>query len=127
MRILIADDFERRGMRALLETQDGWKVCGEAEDGQAAIEKSSELKPDIVVLDVAMPVLSGFIAAKIIKQILPRTAILIYSVHESQAFVNEAERIGLDGYVSKSEHGPAILNAIKAVERRRSQLPPELN
>jgi CheY-like chemotaxis protein len=122
MRILIADDSEavRRGVRALLESQDGWEICAEAENGKAAIEKAKELKPDIAILDIVMPVLSGFAAAKAIKEFSPDTAILVYSQHHSEGFLKEAARIGLDGYVSKSDSGQAILNAINAVKGRRS-------
>jgi YesN/AraC family two-component response regulator len=71
MRILIADDHDavRRSVRALLESQDGWKVCGEADNGRAAIEKTKEVRPDLVILDIAMPVVNGFDAAKIIKDL----------------------------------------------------------
>jgi DNA-binding NarL/FixJ family response regulator len=122
MRILLADDHEaiRRGMRALLETQDGWKVCGEAADGQEAVQKTKELKPDIVILDISMPVLSGFGAARLIKEHLPNTPILAYSMYRSEAFLEEARRIGLGGYVAKSEDGPTLLMAVDAVQNHRS-------
>ena len=70
MRILIADDHEvvRRGMRALLEPQDGLETCAEAESGEAAIEKAKEVKPDLAILDIVMPILNGFAAAKAIKE-----------------------------------------------------------
>lgn len=122
MRILVADDHEaiRRGIRALLETQDGWKVCGEAENGQDAVEKTKALRPDIVILDISMPVLSGFGAARLIKERFPDVPILAYSMYRSSAFVEEARRIGLGGYVAKSEDGPTLLMAVDAVQNRRS-------
>lgn len=122
MRILLADDHEaiRRGMRALLETQDGWKVCGEAADGQEAVEKTKSLRPDIVILDISMPVLSGFGAARLIKEHFPNTPILAYSMYRSEAFLEEARRIGLSGYVAKSEDGPTLLMAVDAVQNNRS-------
>jgi DNA-binding NarL/FixJ family response regulator len=121
MRILLADDHEavRRGLRALLETQEQWKVCGEAEDGRDAVEKAKELKPDIIILDISMPALSGFGAARLIKELLPETPILVYSMHRSQAFLEEARRIGVNGYISKSEDGPTLLMAVDAVQRHR--------
>ena len=105
MRILIGDDHEavRRGMRALLESHDGWTVCGEAENGRAAIEKAKEVRPDLAILDIAMPVINGFDAAKVIKELYPDTAILAYSILQSEGFLNESRRIGLDGYISKSD------------------------
>jgi len=121
MRILLADDHEavRRGIRELLETQEGWKVCGEAENGQEAIDKAKALKPDVVILDISMPVLSGFGAAKVIRARLPEIPILVYSMYRSEAFVDEARRIGLNGYVSKSQDGPTLLMAVDAVQRNR--------
>ena len=121
MRILVADDHEavRRGLRSLLETQAQWKVCGEAEDGNDAVEKTKSLKPDLVILDISMPNLSGFGAAKLIKELSPDTAILVYSMHRSQAFLDEARRIGVDGYVAKSEDGATLLMAVDAAHQRR--------
>lgn len=120
MRILIADDSEcvRRSTRELVESQDGWRICGEVETGLAAIEKTQELKPDIVILDISMPVLSGFAAAKVIKELSPDTAVLFYSLYYSEAYLKEALRIGVEGYVSKSDDALAILSAIDAAQRR---------
>jgi DNA-binding NarL/FixJ family response regulator len=122
MRILLADDHEavRRGMRTLLETQEGWKVCGEADNGQEAVDKAKALRPDIVILDISMPVLSGFGAARLIKEHFPEVPILAYSMYRSEAFLQEARRIGLEGYVSKSEDGPTLLMAVDAVQNHRS-------
>jgi DNA-binding NarL/FixJ family response regulator len=121
MRILLADDHEavRRGLRALLETQDQWKVCGEAEDGREAVEKTKSLKPDMVILDISMPTLSGFGAARLIREVSPETPILVYSMHRSPAFLEEARRIGVNGYISKSEDGPTLLMAVDAVQHNR--------
>ena len=122
MKILIADDHAavRRGMRALLEFHEGWEVCGEAENGQDAIEKTKQAKPDLVILDVAMPALSGFEVAKLIKELYPETAILSYSILQSEAFLNEALRLGMDAYVSKSGGVQALVKAIEEVQHRRS-------
>jgi two-component system, NarL family, nitrate/nitrite response regulator NarL len=121
MRILIVDDHEvvRRGLRALLETQREWKVCGEAEDGMTAVEQTKALHPDIVILDVSMPKLSGFGAAKLIRELCPKTPILLYSMYHSPAFLDEARRIGVTGYVAKTEDGPTFLMAVDAVQRNR--------
>lgn len=121
MRILLVDDHEivRRGLRALLETQNEWRVCGEAEDGLAGVEKTKALHPDIVILDVSMPRLSGFGAAKLIKEFCPDTPILLYSMYHSPAFLDEARRIGVTGYVAKTEDGPTFLMAVDAVQRNR--------
>lgn len=122
MRILIVDDHEaiRRGLRALLQSHSGWKVCAEADNGQTAIEKAKDVRPDLVILDLAMPIVNGFEAARAIKCLCPATAILAYSVLESEAFVKEAQRIGVDAYISKSDGTQALLNAISEVQRHRS-------
>lgn len=121
MRILLVDDHEvvRRGLRNLLETQKEWRICGEAEDGVSGVEKTRALHPDIVILDVSMPNLSGFGAAKLIKEFCPNTPILLYSMYHSPAFLDEARRIGVTGYVSKTEDGPTFLMAVDAVQRNR--------
>lgn len=122
MRILIADDHEaiRRGLRALLQSYSGWKVCAEADNGQTAIEKAKDVRPDLVILDLAMPLVSGFEAAKVIKDLYPETAIVAYSILQSGGFLKEAQRIGVDAYVSKSDGAQALLNAISEVQRHRS-------
>lgn len=122
MRILVADDHEaiRRGLRALLETQEQWKVCGEAEDGREAVEMTKELRPDVVILGISMPNLSGFGAARLIKEFCPATGILVYSMHRSPAFLEEARRIGVNGYVTKSEDGSTLLMAVAAAQDHRA-------
>ncbi len=103
-RILLADDFEvvRTGLKALLG--DGsWEICGEAENGLAAVEKVIELTPDLVVLDVTMPILNGFEAAREIRKLAPATKIVIFSMHESAGMVREAKESGADAYIVKSE------------------------
>lgn len=127
MRILLADDHEvmRHCVRSMLESKGEWIVCGEADNGRVAIEKAKELKPDLVILDIAMPLVNGFEAARAIKGLLPDTAILAYTILKSEGFLNESQRIGFDGYISKSDGSRTLLNAIREVERRRSQ--PEAN
>jgi DNA-binding NarL/FixJ family response regulator len=121
MRILLADDHEavRKGLRVLLESREEWTICGEAEDGRDAVEKTKELRPDVVILDISMPNLSGFGAARLIRQYSPGTPILIYSMHRSQAFLDEARRIGVMGYVSKAEDSNTFLTAVDAVHHRQ--------
>src|ERR1700739_4041808 len=84
VRIFIAADHEifRRGLRSLLESHSHWHVCGEAANGQEAIEKVKELKPDVVVLDVTMPRINGLEAAREIRRIVPESKVVILSQHE---------------------------------------------
>jgi DNA-binding NarL/FixJ family response regulator len=123
VKILLADDHEivRAAIRLLLQSQRDWMICGEADNGQVAIDKAKELRPDLVVLDIVMPVLNGFDAAMLIKALLPGTAVLAYTILESEGLLHESQRIGLDGYVSKFDGGRALLQAIDEVQRRRSQ------
>src|SRR5215472_7104252 len=86
LRILLADDHEvvRRGLRQLLRAQSSWEVVDEATTGREAVEKSEQLKPDVVILDIAMPVLNGLEATRLIHASLPRTEILILTMNDSE-------------------------------------------
>lgn len=119
LRILLADDQPviRKKVRAVLESYPRFDVCGEATDGGEAIEEALRLKPDVVVLDVSMPVLSGFDAARVIKTKLPESAIVILSSNADKHFVEEAKKAGARAYVAKTQIGEALIRAIgEAVE-----------
>jgi DNA-binding NarL/FixJ family response regulator len=118
VRILIADDHEvvRQGVRAVLEQQPGWLVCGEATTGREAVAKAIELRPDVVVLDVSMPELNGLEATRQIRQVLP-AKVLILTVHDSDRLVTELLDAGVHGYVLKSDAGRTLVDAIRAVLR----------
>ena len=85
LRLFIADDHAvvRAGLRSLLESHKGWEVCGEASDGREALEKAIKLKPDILILDIGMPLLNGVDVARRIHKALPNSEILILTMHES--------------------------------------------
>ena len=114
MRILVADDHEtvRKGVCAILSSRKDVEICGEASDGQEAVEKAIQLKPDLVILDVTMPVLDGFNAAKQIKAALPSVPILMLSMHEGQNIIREAQRAGVQGYVTKTAVANVLLKAV---------------
>ncbi|MGB6484858.1 MAG: response regulator transcription factor [Candidatus Acidiferrales bacterium] len=116
VRILIADDHPaiRTAVRHILREHPRFEVCGEAEDGARAIEEAQKLKPDVVVLNVTMPVLNGFEAAREIKEKLPESAIVILSSHADQGFIEQAKRIGARAYVSKTAVATALVKAIEA-------------
>jgi DNA-binding NarL/FixJ family response regulator len=101
-------------VRSTLEKVPHFEVCAEAEDGAKAIEQAQKLKPDVVVLNVTMPVLNGFETAREIKATLPETAIVILSTHADQRFVEAAKKIGVRSYVAKSKAGKALVKAIEA-------------
>ncbi len=89
LRILLADDHEmlRRGLRAILTEQPGWQICGEAIDGRQAVELRGNLRPDVIVMDIAMPELNGLEATRQIRRVLPRAEILVLTFDESEALV----------------------------------------
>ena len=105
MNILIADDKPqiRRIIRGMLEAHAGWEVCAEAEDGMQAVARAKQCKPDVIVLDLAMPEMNGFEAAREISSALPGTPILFNTLYASPQVEREAEKIGVVGVVSKSE------------------------
>jgi DNA-binding NarL/FixJ family response regulator len=104
-RILIADDnaMVRRGLRDLIEHNHEWGVCGEAADGREAIERARELHPDILLLDLVMPGMNGFDAARELAKVEPGVEILLCTVQLSPYVVREAEKMGIHGTVSKSK------------------------
>lgn len=116
VRILIADDHDvvRRGVRAVLEAEPEWIVCGEASTGREAVAKAIELRPEIVVLDVSMPELNGLEATRQLRGVVP-AKILILTVHESEQIVTEVLDAGADGYVLKTEAGRTLVEAIRAL------------
>jgi len=104
-RILIVDDSPtvRRVERALIERQRDWEVCGEAENGQVAIEKFGELRPDCVVLDMSMPVMNGLEAARKLSSIAPQVPLLMCTMFKSTQLLREARKAGIYDVISKSE------------------------
>lgn len=121
LRIFIADDHEvvRQGIRAVLQSQPDWEVCGEAGNGREAVEKAEALKPDIVVLDVAMPEVNGLVAVREILQSLPNTKILMLTMHESEQVIREVLEAGAHGYLLKSDAGRDLVNAVTALQRNK--------
>src|ERR1700730_15032006 len=103
MRVVLADDHEivRKGIRAIINRHPPWTVCGEAENGQQAIDLVLELKPDLVVLDLSMPVMNGLQAAAKIRQLAPSTKILILSMHDSLQVEHQALAVGADAFLAK--------------------------
>ena len=124
VRILIADDHDivRRGMRPLIESEWGWEICGEARDGREAVEMAEKLKPDVVVLDVAMPVLNGVDATRQIRRALPGTEVLAFTGSESEELVHQLFAAGARSCVRKSEAAEHLIPAIKALCEHRPYL-----
>ena len=119
MRVLIADDhgIVRSGVKLLLERQPDIEVIAEAEDGVDAVEKTLEHRPDVVVLDVSMPRMTGLQATHEIKQQAPETQVLILSMHDDERYLFEALRAGAAGYVLKRAADQDLVDAVRAAGR----------
>ncbi|HKN34076.1 MAG TPA: response regulator transcription factor [Terriglobales bacterium] len=118
LRILIADDHEvvRHGLRVLLESRPGWEVCGEAADGWEAVSKVSELKPDIVALDIGMPNLNGLDAARQILRRAPHQKILFMTIYESEQVIRAVRETGAKGLILKSDAARELISAVEALQ-----------
>ncbi|MEO7197816.1 MAG: response regulator transcription factor [Solirubrobacterales bacterium] len=127
MRVLIADDhgIVRSGLRKLLESEEGIDVVAEAADGAEARDMALELRPDLAILDVKMPVMTGLEATRAIHQAAPDIAILILSMHDEERYLFEALKAGASGYVLKQAADGDLIDAIKAVSRGEPFLTPE--
>jgi DNA-binding NarL/FixJ family response regulator len=114
-RILIADDHDvvRQGIRSLILTsRPQWEICGEAANGQEAIKAVTTLKPDVVVLDITMPTMSGLEAASEITKLASQSRILIFTMHEAERLAPELRAAGAHGFVLKSQAGRDLIVAI---------------
>ena len=122
VRILIVDDHDalRRAIRGLLESRREFEICGEAKDGLEALEKVAELKPDVVVLNVIMPVMDGFEAARKIRAVSPQSRIVMLSSHKDQQLLEEARNVGAVCYVPKSDAERELIEAVKAAAEGES-------
>jgi len=115
-RVLVADDHSivRDGLRQLINGQEDMEVVGEAEDGRATLEKARQLKPDVILLDIGMPRLSGLEVARIIKEILPACRIVVLSMHEQEVYIHQVLAAGAVGYVLKTSPSIEVVQAIRA-------------
>jgi DNA-binding NarL/FixJ family response regulator len=117
MRVVLADDHEmvRKGIRAIFSGHPPWTVCGEAENGQQAIDLVLELKPDLVVLDLSMPVMNGFQAAAKIRRLAPATKILVLSMHDSPQAKYEALAVGADAFLTKTASTDTFIRTVTSL------------
>jgi DNA-binding NarL/FixJ family response regulator len=116
-RILIADDHAmmRKGLRTAIEPHAGWEVCGEATTGLEALEQTKLLKPDLVILDVSMPILNGLEVAHRISMSMPEVKILLFTMHNSPQFAKDVRKGGAQGYVCKASGEELLMQAMEAV------------
>ena len=118
--VLIVDDSApiRRSLRTWFERREGWQVCGEAENGAVAVEQVRALNPDIVILDLSMPVMNGLDAARKIASIAPKTRMVLFTMHASEFLMQDAQRAGIKAVISKLD-GPATLMAsVESITRK---------
>jgi two-component system response regulator NreC len=129
IRILLADDHNvmRRGLRLLLESQPGFSVVAEASDGRQAVSQAEATQPDVVVLDIAMPNLSGIEAAQRIVAARPGTEIVILSMHSDESYVLRALKAGAKGYLLKDSAEGDLIDAIHAVSQGKTFFSAEIS
>jgi DNA-binding NarL/FixJ family response regulator len=121
VRILIADDHEvvRSGLRGILEGQPGWEVCAEAADGRQAVQLAGEMKPDVAVLDLSMPALNGLDATRQISQVSPKTEVLIFTMHDTEALMSETFAAGAHGFLNKADAARLLVGAVQALSQHQ--------
>jgi len=129
VKIILADDHTivRQGLAKLLEGEPDLKVVGEAEDGRRAVNQVQKLKPDVVLMDIAMPNLNGIEATRQIKKISPQTKVIILSMHAHDRYINELFGLGASGYLLKNSTGTDIINAIHAALQGNTYLSPSIS
>jgi DNA-binding NarL/FixJ family response regulator len=126
--ILLADDHVvlRGGLRCLLETREGWRVCAETGDGREAAALAAELKPDVAVLDVTMPGLNGIEAARRIREASPGTGVVVFTMHAEAEVAREALRAGATAFALKGDTSAILFEAIEAAADHRRFVTPGL-
>src|SRR5689334_8451766 len=114
IRVMLVDDHQivRQGIRSLIEAVPDYAVCGEAADGEAALKAAPEARPDVIVMDVSMPKISGLDVIVEMKKVLPSTEILVLTMHDSEKIMAQALRAGARGYVHKTETGERLVEAL---------------
>jgi len=128
LRIIIADDhgLVRQGVKAVIESQRSWELCGEADNGRAAVELARKHKPEIAVLDITMPELNGLDVTRQIKIDSPKTKVLILTMHDSEVLADEVLLAGAKGYLLKSDAAELLPKAIETLVAGKNFLTPKM-
>lgn len=126
LRILVVDDHAvvRRGVRSLLESQQGWEVCGEASSGRDAVEQSRRLRPDVVVMDLSLPELNGLDATRQILKDAPETEVLVLTMHHSEELARDVLQAGARAYVLKADADENLITAVESLRLHKPFLTP---
>jgi DNA-binding NarL/FixJ family response regulator len=121
LRILVVDDHAvvRRGVRSLLESHEGWEVCGEATTGREAVEQTRRLRPDVVVMDLSLPELNGLDATRQILKDAPDTEVLVLTMHHSEELARDVLQAGARGYVLKSDADENLITAVESLRQHK--------
>jgi len=127
LRILVADDHDiiRHGLKSLLTGKSGWEVCAEARNGREAVSLAEEHKPDVVVMDISMPELNGLEAVRHIRKSLPKTEVVVLTLHFSDQLVHDIVEAGAKGYIMKSDADRDLVAAVEALAVRRTFFTPK--
>jgi two-component system nitrate/nitrite response regulator NarL len=125
VRVLVADDHEvmRMGIRSLLQFRSGWSVCAEASNGQEAVEKARQFHPDVVVMDITMPVMNGLEAAREIARAQPQIPVILFSLHVSDDLYQHLQLDGIRGAVAKADAARDLTQAVETVLRGETFFP----
>jgi DNA-binding NarL/FixJ family response regulator len=128
-RVMIVDDHTaiRRGVRGILQELPEWEFCGEADNGQEAVRLAKALRPEVIIMDLSMPVLNGLEATRIIREVLPQTKVLLLTLHASSELVRSAFRAGARGYVLKSDAEQELIRALNVVVGEGTYVSPRID
>jgi two-component system NarL family response regulator len=128
IRVLIADDHQvvRDGLSAILQTKDDIVVVGEAKDGVEAVEKTKQLQPDVVLMDISMPRMNGVEATRRIKELCPDVRVVVLTMYEEEEYIFDLVKTGVGGYLLKNSDSAQIVKAIRAAAKGESFLHPTI-
>lgn len=128
VRVLLVDDHAmfRAGVKSLLAFNPEFEIVGEADSGQQALDKVREVKPDIVIMDIAMPGMDGLSATRLIKELHPEVKVLLLSQHENREYILPALKMGASGYVLKRAAADELIQAVKSINAGKSYLDPDV-
>jgi DNA-binding NarL/FixJ family response regulator len=128
-KVLVVDDhaFIRRGVNSILQSFPEWELCAEAENGQEAVRLADELRPEVIIMDVSMPVLNGIEATKIISKSHPEIKIVLLTLHDSAELLRSGFRAGARGYLLKSDAEQELLKALRVVVGEGSYISPRID
>ncbi|MGB2628244.1 MAG: response regulator transcription factor [Candidatus Acidiferrum sp.] len=128
-KVLVVDDhaFIRRGVNSILQSFPEWELCAEAENGKEAVRLAGELHPEVIIMDVSMPVLNGIEATKLISRSHPEIKIVLLTLHDSAELLRSGFRAGARGYLLKSDAEQELLKALRVVVGEGSYISPRID